>query len=825
MRLREIALRGLTRFAGAEPVRIDLDALGPGLIALVGPNGAGKTTLLEAVPAALHKQFASRPASLYEYAAGKDAFIECTFDDGGRELKVRVQIDADRRTCESYVFEDGRSLTTGRAAEFDAEILRRFGSRDLLLASVFAAQGKQGNFLGLKKTDRKGLFIELLGLAMLEVLATHAAAAAADEARKLDRARQHVADLDAELEDLPLAEQAVMSATESTGTRQAMLEDARASEREWVAIVERLRGAGARLAALQQAKAASAGQNKEAGLALERAEFRPPWIRGQADARRTVIQVRHSERLEPIARERANGALAAITRREEGLRASLENVPDAATLEQERKDLAAEKRRLDAADVKYEALLDVQAQALFNKASADAAVTIARRARNNEVSRLQEQVELLVQAPCTAAPSWCPEAAPAPVEVDLAGTCPLLADAKTAEARLAELLANPVLEEDAGHAQAIAKADAAVQDVQAGAGAMLQRKTRRPLIETRQDEITEALARVRAAAGAQEQLRLAGEERIEVQSRLDADLVAAAETVRADLVELQGVEDALERDLATAAAEISRAQERHDLASVAHAEAAAALDRFQEEIGRLTLEEAERKLEASQGSTKKAEDLARDADRALERARAALQALQARAGQRAEMQEKVAAVERELGDWRLLATALGRDGVQALEIDAAGPEVARITNDLLEACYGPRFSITFETLREKRSAAGEFVEAFDIQVFDRGETRPVEALSGGERVIVGEAIGLAISIFNARKSGIRWQTLFRDETAGALDPKNAGRYVAMLRRAMQLGGFHQVLFVAHVPEVYEASDVQVHVADGAVRIGALREAA
>ena len=140
MRLREIALRGITRYQDAEPVRIDLDAVGPGLVALVGPNGAGKTSVLESVVGGLYKAFPSRPGSLYESAHGRDAFIELTFDDGGKEIRTRVQIDADRRMIESYVFEDGQPVTTGRAAEFDAAIERRFGSLDLLLASVFAAR-------------------------------------------------------------------------------------------------------------------------------------------------------------------------------------------------------------------------------------------------------------------------------------------------------------------------------------------------------------------------------------------------------------------------------------------------------------------------------------------------------------------------------------------------------------------------------------------------------------------------------------------------------------------------------------------------------------
>ena len=39
MRLKTLSFRGLTRFHSEQPVTLDLDAMGPGLIAIVGQNG------------------------------------------------------------------------------------------------------------------------------------------------------------------------------------------------------------------------------------------------------------------------------------------------------------------------------------------------------------------------------------------------------------------------------------------------------------------------------------------------------------------------------------------------------------------------------------------------------------------------------------------------------------------------------------------------------------------------------------------------------------------------------------------------------------------
>ena len=92
-------------------------------------------------------------------------------------------------------------------------------------------------------------------------------------------------------------------------------------------------------------------------------------------------------------------------------------------------------------------------------------------------------------------------------------------------------------------------------------------------------------------------------------------------------------------------------------------------------------------------------------------------------------------------------------------------------------------------------------------------------------MLVNEAVNLGIAIYNMRQGeGIRYETLFRDETVGALDATNAKEYVRMLRRAMDLGGFHlggfhQVIFICHTPLVWELADDILSVGGGCVVMG------
>ena len=96
----------------------------------------------------------------------------------------------------------------------------------------------------------------------------------------------------------------------------------------------------------------------------------------------------------------------------------------------------------------------------------------------------------------------------------------------------------------------------------------------------------------------------------------------------------------------------------------------------------------------------------------------------------------------------------------------------------------------------------------------------MKGFPGGQFVLVNEAVNLGIAIHNMRQGeGICHETLFRDETVGALDAVNGKEYVRMLRRAMELGGFHQVIFICHTPLVWELADRVLSVAGGGVVMG------
>jgi exonuclease SbcC len=185
------------------------------------------------------------------------------------------------------------------------------------------------------------------------------------------------------------------------------------------------------------------------------------------------------------------------------------------------------------------------------------------------------------------------------------------------------------------------------------------------------------------------------------------------------------------------------------------------------------------------------------------------------------LKEEAAATRQRQADWALLGRCLGRDGLQAALIDAAGPQLTEMANDLLHACVGPRFSVSFETTRQDAKGKRS-LEDFDVRVFDAeaGRWKLAKRLSGGELALVSLAVSLALTELSCHRQGVRGCTLVRDESGSALDAERAPQFVAMLRRAADAIGADRVLLVSHVPAVIDLCDARIEMGDGTARLEA-----
>ena len=107
---------------------------------------------------------------------------------------------------------------------------------------------------------------------------------------------------------------------------------------------------------------------------------------------------------------------------------------------------------------------------------------------------------------------------------------------------------------------------------------------------------------------------------------------------------------------------------------------------------------------------------------------------------------------------------------------------------------------------------------FSIIDNETGEESPVENKSGGEQQLIKEVISLGLCIYQRRRAGVDTRTIIRDESCSALTEENTERYVRMLDKACEIGGFDQVLYVSHKSCAQQMADAVIHIGQGKAQV-------
>lgn len=828
MRIETLTLKGFLGFQGQ--VSLDLRDVPSGLVAVCGPNGAGKTTVLEAAPAALFREWMSR-GDVVNYATGRDSFLEVQIGLEGRGTYIaRLNVDGVKRGSDatlSTILADGtrRVLTDGKVSTYAAAVATVFPSREVLLASAFSAQNKAGSFTSLDRKSRKALFAELLGIERYQSMSEVAKQAG----RILDERRSAL-----------LAERGVVAEFVSPaviddidGTAQRLQVEGGNAELEQLRLQKDIAEAEARLATMADQAAAFAAaslrvttaEGELSGLRFDldksAHDATAAKVRGQEDTIR--IGARRVQQLKEVAAARSatdarlEQELAAADARRDAVAEDVRKRTDGnKQILSKAQDITAAVARIAAIDTALAGLATTRVD--IGTALARVAERVAeldREAASLEVAkgdleRCRTAAKGLTVVPCGGQGAF--------------SGCDLIASAVLASRQVPALEARlqgvPVIEEALRtqqaerlelDSQARAVADsvatltterAAVEDFAKYAGALASARTRIEELSAHADKAeadrladrNAAMERFEASAREIE----ARERRIAEEGTQELEAVAARVAVEVHAAAEHGA--VLTRKVEDAEARLAGA--RQDLSGLADASSLVA-----ELQGRLA--SLRRRWDELTAILARVQAGAEDLDRR-----------RASVGERLTRLTRLDAVlgvlENDLLEWQTLEQYLGRDGLQKLEIDAAGPTVAAYTNQLLEVCYGTRFSVDIVTQVEKAGGKG-MKEDFAVLVLDNergGEPRDLSDLSGGEQVIVAEALSAAICIYSNMRSGAPIRTCWRDETTGALDAANADRYIAMLRKMQELGGFEHVLFISHNADAAAQADAQIRVGGG-----------
>ena len=302
-------------------------------------------------------------------------------------------------------------------------------------------------------------------------------------------------------------------------------------------------------------------------------------------------------------------------------------------------------------------------------------------------------------------------------------------------------------------------------------------------------EIDAQLKQLGYDPAAHEQLRHA-----EQQSRPIDEQMRLLETARAALGPLEREIEGLKNSLAADDAEIEKQQSAYQQAQdkyLADAANQPDLDSLERDVFNLKTQENQLRMQVG-GARQSVEVLTTLRDR--------LQGHTARRGE----------INKLITRYKALERAFGKDGVPALLIEQALPEIESQANEFLDRLSNGSMSVRFSTQREyKDKNRDDKRETLDILISDPAGMREYEMFSGGEAFRVNFAIRLALSRVLARRAGARLQTLVIDEGFGSQDSDGRQRLIEAIN--LVRSDFAKILVITHLEELKDSFPARIEV--------------
>lgn len=856
--------KGIRAGLGLDDIFLDLTKLPPGLVAIVGTNGSGKTTIMDnlhpyrLMPYKLRKakDWSPNAFSYYDQCDGTEALKEFVFGMGEHTYRSLIMIDAERRKQECYLYRQNGGqwipLNDGKSKTYDAEIENICGSPSLFFTSVFRSQGAK-NLSDYTRSDILGIVSELLNIdhireqgdkcrQVVTELAGRStrlgaeidaiAATLAGEAQVLaeeSAIRGRMGDVETglsaskkNLEDIQAKILHVQQQQKNRAVDEALLkeletaaESIRSERRQVLAEIEQKKESSrSRVAKLDDDyRAGGEVHSKEIAAITSEAEES-----GRRIGERLTLVTSKLERAQKI-KDKAAEIRAKVAEEKETGGKLAEIKAAIPVIEAGRVELAEKAQRLQ--------------QLLRQQTEASGELTQYKQADAQRVKTLERELELAKNEAAKLKGIDC--------KADQSGwvnsSCRFVTDAVAARDRLPELEAdiekaripgeatvkaeenleqiNRGLEQVPMADEVLAACDkdlaamrAKVTSLEANLAEIFRWTKLVPDLERAEADIVELEAEAKAI----------GEEKAATNQRLDERRAAALQRRAAEVEKYKHARIEIDHDLQQSTEELQRkAAKLGDSYDATEAKVFNLRQTLAEDLEAVLVG-----FVAASGREKAAietgESGLHDLQRELGKTLSKLEEFGRKRDQKAELEAKRSTLDAEAVNWKILAKACSNDGITALEIDDAGPTIAALANDLLNACYGPRFSVRLETQSEKRD--GTMKEDFDIVVLDSetDEEVSITEKSGGQTTWIEDAITRAICLFNIHRSDRVFDSLFSDEKDGQLDAARKIEFLAVKRRAMELGTHRNEFFITQTPELVDMADGRIRLGGGKVEV-------
>lgn len=819
------------RNIGAIPAA-DIDLRSIDLAAVVGPNGVGKSTTFTFAP--LWALFGSTkngcsPDDMVRLGQN-DAAVSIEFEHAGQAYRVTRTRSTNGRGKSSLELQrmngEGWEPLSGTTIRETEEKIRNLLGLDeeTFTSSSMILQGRSNEFTAKAPGQRKAILAEILGLSIYEDLQAAAKGKANALQNEIERIEDQIRVIDEALqektgaiEDLEAANASIETLSKMVSEREALLKSVQEEMAEAKANVGRKEELGKRLAALNakldgltvrivglEGKLASDRMflEKKDELLSKSAEYE------EAHGKVIALEAR-LPRLESLRKDygridaemkRLKAEAEKLATQKAGLEAFLQDRPK---IEAAVKDLAEAKADLEKVRQDKDALLALEKQrdTLADKVRGMKRDQAAQRELwTMELKAAEKKAAILANAKCVD-----------PAKAELA-PCLFLQDAVAAAKTLPELRERlgsypfaaeiQKLEEEVEQLNLLVNSspyspeaydelckDILVLEPIAAKAPLLEAKAEM-LMTARENELgfTQSIAHAMAQL---EELTAEGKTLNEELAPL-ADLKLKVAVLRSYVDQKEQLPAIEERARNNEAARGALLSEGLPIANERD-ETRAAMEKIDGTDLRI-VEMKGANIEANLRLERKNLDAAHSTKGALE---AKLASLRKAESERADLVGGKAPKAAELTRWLSLVRAFGRDGIPALIIENAVPELERISNEILGQMSNGQHSLRFETQRELKSKAG-MAETLDIVVSDWMGARPYETFSGGEQLRIDFAIRFALAELLANRAGSRIEWLVVDEGLGSQDSEHRGLVLESIRSVADR--FRKVLVITHIEE-------------------------
>lgn len=797
---------GIYAAYGRDELVLDLQAIPEEatLVALVGPNGAGKSTVLENLHP--YRCMPSRGTTLgpggfsyWTQIRGTTAMKELLWENGDVRYRTVLSFKTTGKTQKSdcYLYQwnadaldwrpvhlhDG-TVSDGKASTYDSCVDTILGPPEKFFTAHFAAQGRK-TIDSYGNSDIKSILASVLNLQNFRALATKAGLVCRFLRQQLESVNGELADLRSQEQSATvLAEEVARVHTlisQATSEAESAQQSAHATREELARLhakrdtqakdIEQVKFLTAQIDLISD-KAATTKANVTAQFSQDQLRYRTDVTTAQADIANAQRTMQYEEgelrRLESVLTER-EVIVKAVAELSEWQQ-QLPEIDSAIESHQAIMDGAAEVR------TKISALLAEQA-----KLGAEGKANMIR------IQSLTSTASLVETVPCKGS------------EMQL--SCPLMAQANSAKREAPEHEAAQVSKR-----QSYAAIGAKLKDCQAGIARFDSVESSLSSLQKERKRILDAIHTCNGFAAkapliADAELRL---------PKLAASLVVHRTVISNGTERLHTATEML------SSIESEKVQAMKDIDASRLADTKV----FEQRLASLEKPISDHDLAVSKAAVSSADLLVAQSiarTRVLAEQKVTLmgklEAVRLLATRAVDVRCQAERLHEEIAKWKLLEKGLGNDGCVALSIDDSGPEIAAICNSLLSDCFAGRFSVRLDTQNETKT--GGMKETFDVKVFDghRGSEKSLGDMSGGEKVLVNECVTRSVALYQAQSDLTSCDTLFTDETDGALDPETKRTFMFMKRAVVKQGGYSREYFITHTPELWQMADFQIMMAE------------